>query len=101
MRQFEQQLQAYQLAAQQAVANGQPAPPRPQPSLEKNSDMSEQTSDALANDANTSVMTIFFNPDLNTSFVMIPGLIGLIITLIGTMITSIGLVREREQGTLE
>lgn len=46
-------------------------------------------------------MTIFFNPDLKTSFVMIPGLIGLIITLIGTMITSIGLVREREQGTLE
>lgn len=41
------------------------------------------------------------DPDLKTSFVMIPGLIGLIMTLIGTMITSIGLVREREQGTLE
>lgn len=101
MRQFEQQLQEYQLAAQQAAAKGQPAPPKPQLSLEKNSDMSEKTSGTPTNDANTSAMTIFFNPDLKTSFVMIPGLIGLIITLIGTMITSIGLVREREQGTLE
>ena len=32
---------------------------------------------------------------------MVPGLIGLILLFIGTVITSIGLVRERETGTLE
>ncbi|MBD5785450.1 ABC transporter permease [Cellulosimicrobium terreum] len=44
---------------------------------------------------------ILFNPDLETSWVMVPALIGLILTFIGTIITSIGLVREREAGTLE
>ena len=32
---------------------------------------------------------------------MIPGLIGLVMAVIGTLITSIGMVREREAGTLE
>lgn len=44
---------------------------------------------------------VLFNPDLKTSWVMIPAIIGLILTFIGTIITSIGLVREREAGTLE
>ncbi|MDE0545223.1 ABC transporter permease [Microbacterium sp. C7(2022)] len=44
---------------------------------------------------------VLFNPDLKTSWVMIPAIIGLIVTFIGTIITSIGLVRERESGTLE
>jgi len=44
---------------------------------------------------------ILFNPDLKTSWVMIPAIIGLILTFIGTIITSIGLVREREAGTME
>lgn len=47
------------------------------------------------------LVTVLFNPDLKTSWVMVPGLIGLILTFIGTLITSIGLVRERETGTLE
>lgn len=45
--------------------------------------------------------TILFNPDLKTSWVMIPAIVGLILTFIGTVITSIGLVRERESGTFE
>jgi ABC-2 type transport system permease protein len=44
---------------------------------------------------------ILFNPDLKTSWVMVPAIIGLILTFIGTIVTSIGLVRERETGTLE
>ncbi|MXP24098.1 ABC transporter permease subunit [Gordonia sp. HNM0687] len=44
---------------------------------------------------------VLFNPDLKTSWVMVPAIIGLILTFIGTIITSIGLVREREAGTLE
>jgi ABC-2 type transport system permease protein len=44
---------------------------------------------------------VLFNPDLSTSAVMVPSLIGLILLFIGTVITSLGVVREREQGTLE
>lgn len=42
-----------------------------------------------------------FNPGLKTAWVMVPSLVGLILTFIGTIITSIGLVRERQSGTLE
>jgi ABC-2 type transport system permease protein len=44
---------------------------------------------------------VLFNPDLRTPWVMIPAIIGLILTFIGTIITSIGMVREREAGTFE
>jgi ABC-2 type transport system permease protein len=44
---------------------------------------------------------VLYNPQLKTSWVMVPAIIGLILTFIGTIITSIGLVREREAGTLE
>jgi ABC-2 type transport system permease protein len=44
---------------------------------------------------------VMFNPDLSTSAVMVPSLIGLILLFVGTVITSLGVVREREQGTLE
>ena len=44
---------------------------------------------------------VLYNPNLETSRVMVPAIIGLILTFIGTLITSIGLVREREAGTLE
>jgi ABC-2 type transport system permease protein len=44
---------------------------------------------------------VLYNPELKTSWVMIPAIIGLILTFIGTIVTSIGLVRERETGTLE
>ena len=44
---------------------------------------------------------VLFNPDLKSSWVLIPGLIGYILMFIGTVVTSIGLVRERENGTLE
>ncbi len=44
---------------------------------------------------------VLFNPELNTAWVMVPAIIGLILTFIGTIITSIGMVRERQTGTLE
>lgn len=47
------------------------------------------------------ISTVYFNPDLKTSWMMVPGLIGVIMSFIGIMVTSIGLVRERESGTLE
>ena len=44
---------------------------------------------------------ILFNPDLSTSAVMVPGLVGLVLLAMGTIITSLGVVRERQDGTLE
>jgi ABC-2 type transport system permease protein len=44
---------------------------------------------------------VLFNPELKTSWVMVPGLAGLIVLFIGTVITSLGVVRERQSGTLE
>lgn len=44
---------------------------------------------------------ILFNPELDTAKVMVPSLIGFIMLFVGTLITSLGVVREREQGTLE
>jgi len=44
---------------------------------------------------------ILFNPELDTSAVLVPGLAGLIIVFVGTLVTSMSVVREREAGTLE
>ncbi len=44
---------------------------------------------------------VLFNPGLNTSDIMIPGLAGVVLVFIGTIITSLGVVRERQSGTLE
>lgn len=44
---------------------------------------------------------ILYNPGLTTAWVMVPGLAGLILVFIGTLITSLGVVRERQTGTLE
>jgi len=44
---------------------------------------------------------VLYNPKLTTSAVMIPGLAGVVLVFIGTIITSLGVVRERQSGTLE
>jgi ABC-2 type transport system permease protein len=44
---------------------------------------------------------ILYNPKLTTAWIMIPGLTGLILLFIGTLITSLGIVRERQAGTIE
>jgi ABC-2 type transport system permease protein len=44
---------------------------------------------------------VLYNRDLKTSAVMVPGLAGMILLFVGTVITSLGVVRERQSGTLE
>ena len=44
---------------------------------------------------------ILFNPDLRTAVIMIPGLCGIILVFVGTIATALGVVRERQDGTLE
>jgi ABC-2 type transport system permease protein len=47
------------------------------------------------------VVDVLYNPQLKTSDIMIPGLAGVVLVFIGTIITSLGVVRERQSGTLE
>jgi ABC-2 type transport system permease protein len=44
---------------------------------------------------------VLYNPRLTTSYIMIPGLAGVVLVFVGTIITSLGVVRERQSGTLE
>jgi ABC-2 type transport system permease protein len=46
-------------------------------------------------------VTILYNHGLSSSDVMIPGLAGVVLVFVGTVITSLGVVRERQSGTLE
>lgn len=43
----------------------------------------------------------WYNPDLRTAVYVVPGLIGVILTMTMVMLTSMALARERERGTLE
>ena len=44
---------------------------------------------------------IWYNPELKTSFFMVPALSGLILMIISIMLTAMAIVRERETGTIE
>lgn len=44
---------------------------------------------------------VWYNPDLVSSYYMIPALVGMILQFLGTLLTSTAIVREREQGTIE
>ncbi len=70
--------------------------PRPQTSV---------TGSAVSPAASSAVFTpqvqVLFNPDLRTAVIMIPGLCGLILVFIGTIATALGVVRERQAGTME
>jgi ABC-2 type transport system permease protein len=61
----------------------------------------DATSPAGATSPADATVQILYNPGLKTSFIMIPGLAGVILVFVGTVITSLGVVRERQAGTLE
>ena len=44
---------------------------------------------------------VWYNPDLKTRVFMLPGIMGLILTIITTSLMSMAIVKEREIGTLE
>jgi ABC-2 type transport system permease protein len=44
---------------------------------------------------------IFYNPEMESRFYMVPGIVVMLLTMLTSILTGLGLVREREQGTLE
>jgi ABC-2 type transport system permease protein len=46
-------------------------------------------------------VTFFYNPGLVSSWFFVPGVMGLVITLIGSIVSAITLVKEKDTGTLE
>ena len=66
--------------------------------------MSEQSSlvGRAAPSAPVEVRTqVWYNPDLNSAFFNIPGVIGMILSFITSILTATTIVRERERGTIE
>jgi len=72
---------------QESTATGELQPP-------------EQAQQALAVIGKAKV-DVLFNPDLRTAVVMVPGLCGIILVFVGTIATALGVVRERQTGTME
>lgn len=56
---------------------------------------------AAAQPAFNVVVHNLYNPEANTQFNVVPGLLGIILTMTMVMATSIALTRERERGTYE
>ena len=44
---------------------------------------------------------IWFNPDLKSVHFIVPGIIAIIMMIIGTVLTAVTIVKEKEQGTIE
>ncbi len=45
--------------------------------------------------------SFWFNPELNYKYFMLPGILTILITIIGLFLTALNLVREKEMGTIE
>jgi ABC-2 type transport system permease protein len=44
---------------------------------------------------------VWYNPDLSSAYFMVPGLVGMILQTLTSMLTASAVVRERERGTIE
>ncbi|HBG42414.1 MAG TPA: multidrug ABC transporter permease [Porphyromonadaceae bacterium] len=44
---------------------------------------------------------MLYNPQMESAYLFVPGIMGLILMIICTMMTSVSIVREQEQGTME
>jgi ABC-2 type transport system permease protein len=49
----------------------------------------------------TTHVSFLYNPGLNSSWFFVPGVMGLVLTLIGTIVSSVTVIREKDTGTLE
>ncbi len=69
--------------------------------LLKNSDKTGLSSSRSLSGIVTPELRVWYNPDLKTRNFMVPGIMGLLLTVITTVLMAMGIVKEREIGTLE
>ncbi len=61
----------------------------------------QNTHSSLESDTTTFTISLFYNPSRRSAVNIVPGLLGVILTMTMVLFTSIAIVREREQGNLE
>ena len=62
----------------------------------------EQTGMPAANGGGIDIRPrVLYNPDLNPMTFMVPGLVGVLLSILTTQFTAASIVKEREQGTIE
>ncbi len=66
-------------------------------------DMAEDAMDAMGLQFGSTTLTprVWYNPSLRTAPFIIPGVIGMLLLIVTTIVTAMGLSRERETGTME
>ncbi|WP_371193471.1 ABC transporter permease [Glaciecola sp. SC05] len=67
----------------------------------KNMPLSELFGKAANRNVPTFEVALFYNPEQRTAVNVVPGLLGIILTMTMIMFTSAAIVREREQGNME
>jgi drug efflux transport system permease protein len=90
-------ISAGSLAAARLIAQTQSAGMQVQ-RLSRQASISSSMSSASAIDVRTQV---WYNPDMITTFIMIPAMIGLILQMVTSTLSASAIVREYENGTIE
>ena len=63
--------------------------------------LSRQTMGGMPTTAVDVRSQVWYNPDMVSAYFMVPGMIGMILQTMTTLLTSVAIVRERERGTME
>ncbi len=63
--------------------------------------LSRQTMGGMPTTAVDVRSQVWYNPDMVSAYFMIPGMIGMILQMMTTLLTAVAIVRERERGTIE
>ena len=63
--------------------------------------LSRQTMGGMPTTAVDVRSQVWYNPDMASAYFMVPGMIGMILQTMTTLLTAVAIVRERERGTIE
>ena len=63
--------------------------------------LSRQTMGGMPTTAVDVRSQVWYNPDMVSAYFMVPGMIGMILQTMTTLLTAVAIVRERERGTIE
>jgi ABC-2 type transport system permease protein len=86
----------------QKIAASRPPPPQPSGDAASAPNVSMTTNNAFAAHAMvTPRLTLLYNPGLKSAWFITTGMIGLLLVLQGSVVSSASLVREKEIGTIE